>query len=250
MTEPLLVEIEAFGSACATGVPPGHRRAPRRRGGPRPRRHRSTRPAAAARRSRSRRDRRTLAAWSPTTASLADDVEIGPFCVVGMDGDGRRRSHRPGRDRLRSHVVVYRGTRLGGGFHAGHHVLVREAHHHRRPASRSAAGTIVEHHVTLGDGVRLHSRLLRPRALGARGGRVARTRRDAHERPLPESPRHEGQPRGGAPSRREAVLGAGVVVLPGVTIGRGALVGAGRGGRPRRPARCHRRRQPGEGPVR
>lgn len=164
------------------------------------------------------------------TAVVADDVvrpeelEIGPFCVVGRDGAGAA-VQLSERTVLRSHVVLYRGSRFGAGFHAGHHALVREDTSVGESVSVGSA-TIVEHHVTLGDGVRLHSRcfvpehsVLEPGAWLGPGVILTNAR-------YPNRPDTKERLEG-VLIEEGAVVGAGAVVLPGVVIGRGALVGAG-----------------------
>lgn len=164
------------------------------------------------------------------TSLVADDIhldhgfEVGPFCVLGLDGEGE--ALRIGRQaHLRSHVVIYRGTSIGSGFHAAHHVLVRE-HTIVGDDVSVGTGTVVEHHVTLGDGVRLHSRCFVPEHSVLEAGAwlgpgVTLTNARYPNRPDTKATLE------GVLVEEGAVLGACSVVLPGVTIGRGALVGAG-----------------------
>ena len=46
---------------------------------------------------------------------------------------------------------------------------------------------------------------------------------------------------------RNVWIGGGVLILPGVTVGDDAIIGAGRGGDPRRGAGGHGGREPGAG---
>jgi acetyltransferase-like isoleucine patch superfamily enzyme len=168
------------------------------------------------------------------TALVLDDVELGEgtvvdaFCILGQSardpldepalviGEG---SH------IRSHTVIYVGSRIGRGFQTGHQVLMREAN---VLGSNVSIGThsVVEHHVRIGDGARLHSNVFVPEfsvledeawlgpnvvLTNARYPRSARTKERLE----------------GAVIGEGARIGANATLLPGVRIGRGALVGAG-----------------------
>jgi acetyltransferase-like isoleucine patch superfamily enzyme len=154
-----------------------------------------------------------------------EGVDVGPFCVVGIDGrSDRPLTVEPGA-RLRSHVVLYRGTAIGRDFHAAHHVLVREE---TRIGARVSlgTGTIVEHHVVLGDGVRLHSRCFVPEFSviedGAWLGPGVTVTNARFPNRADTKDNLEGVTVGAG-----AVVGAGVVLLPGVRLGEGCLIGAG-----------------------
>jgi acetyltransferase-like isoleucine patch superfamily enzyme len=164
------------------------------------------------------------------TSVVAEDVDledaaIGPFCVVGLDGpQDRPLTVGPGA-RLRSHVVLYRGSVIGRDLHAAHHVLVREETQIGERVSLGT-GTIVEHHVVLGDGVRLHSRCFVPEFSVVEAGAwlgPGVTVTNARFPNRPDTKEHlEGVRIGPG-----AVVGAGVVLLPGVRLGRECLIGAG-----------------------
>lgn len=156
--------------------------------------------------------------------AMDDSVDVGPFCVLGLDG--RAGPLRIGPDGMvRSHVVMYRGTVVGARFHAAHHVLVRELTVVGDDVS-IGSGSVVEHHVTIGDGVRLHSACFVPEHSVLEAGvwlgpGVILTNARYPNRPETKSEL------AGVLVEEEAVLGAGSLVLPGLTIGRGAQVGAG-----------------------
>lgn len=166
------------------------------------------------------------------TALVADDVdtsdaaEIGPFAILGLDPAAEAAPLRLGAGALvRSHAVLYRGTVVGTGFHASHGALVRELTTIGDDVS-IGSHTIVEHHVTIGDGVRLHSNcfvpehsVLHPGCWLGPGVIVTNAR-------YPNRPDTKANLEG-VTIGRDAVIGAGAVLLPGVQIGDGALVGAG-----------------------
>ncbi len=189
-----------------------------------------------------------IVASSPTTARWARAPTIGPFCVLGIDGpDGAARSRSAAR--LRSHVVLYRGTTIGDRRSTPATACSSASTRPSATSCRSASTPSSSTTSRIGDGVRLHSRCFVPE----------------------HSVLEEG-----------AWLGPGVIVtnarypnrpdtkddLEGVTVGAGAVVGAGRvllPGCPARraaawsapapwssatsPAGRDRRRQPGAGGV-
>jgi acetyltransferase-like isoleucine patch superfamily enzyme len=168
------------------------------------------------------------------TALILDGVELGegsvvdPFCILGQAP--RDRLSDPvlqigAGAHIRSHTVIYQGSRIGWGLQTGHQVSMREAN---VLGSNVSIGTnsVVEHHVRMGDGVRLHSNVFVPEfsvleddawlgpnvvLTNARYPRSARTKE-----------RLEGAVIGAG-----AKIGANATLLPGVRIGAGALVGAG-----------------------
>lgn len=155
---------------------------------------------------------------------LGAGTQIGPFTLVGVDGDGPAVVLGEGTN-LRSHTVVYRGVRAGAGLATGHGTLIREG---TVLGDRVSIGShsVLEHHVTVGDGVRIHSSCFVPEftvledgAWLGPGVRITNAR-------YPNRPDTKANLEGVTVARGAAV-GAGAVLLPGVRIGEGALVGAG-----------------------
>jgi acetyltransferase-like isoleucine patch superfamily enzyme len=126
---------------------------------------------------------------------------------------------------VRSHAVIYAGNDIGDDFHLGHGALVREDN---RIGSRVSIGThtIIEHHVNIGNGVRIHSNAFIPEYSVLEedcwiGPCVVMTNA---RYPLARNAKASLK---GPTIRRGARVGAGAVLLPGVEIGERALVGAG-----------------------
>ena len=166
-----------------------------------------------------------------TAALVADDTvapraTFGPFSVVGIDGPGIAEPTRFGADAMvRSHVVVYRGVVAGDRLHLGHGALVRE---HTRIGHDVSLGshTVVEHHVTIGDGVRLHTGVFVPEHSILEQGAWLGPGVTVTNARYPNRP--DTKERLEAVSiERDAVIGAGAVLLPGITVGARAIVGAG-----------------------
>jgi acetyltransferase-like isoleucine patch superfamily enzyme len=160
---------------------------------------------------------------------LGDGSIVGPFCILG---EGHRPDRpatgalRIGRDaRVRSHTVLYRGSVIGDRFQTGHGVLVREEVEAGDDVS-IGSHSVVEHHVVIADGVRLHSNVFVPEFSRLEvscwiGPNVVLTNA--------RYPRSHGvkEALAGPTIGAGAKVGANATLLPGVTIGRDALVGAG-----------------------
>lgn len=159
-----------------------------------------------------------------TDASIGNGSTIGPFCIVGMDGEGsslQLGDHAT----IRSHTVIYRGVVAGARLQTGHGALIREGSLLGTEVS-VGSHSIVEHHVRLGNRVRLHSGCFVPELSvleeGAWLGPGVIVTNDRYPN-RPDAKEHlEGVHIGAG-----AHVGAGAVLLPGISIGSDALVGAG-----------------------
>ncbi len=164
-----------------------------------------------------------------SNVTLPPDAQIDDFVVLGKPPQGKK----PGELALtlgagcviRSHTVIYAGNSIGAHFQTGHGALVREENIIGDDVSIGTQ-SVVEHHVTIGNGVRLHTRVFVPEfsVLGDNcwlgpGVMVTNAR----------YPRSEGVKDRliGAHIEAGAIIGANAVLLPGVRIGARALVGAG-----------------------
>jgi acetyltransferase-like isoleucine patch superfamily enzyme len=129
------------------------------------------------------------------------------------------------RARLRSGTVIYEGSTIGSGFETGHNVVVREEN---RIGNDVAiwSNTIVDYGCVIGDRVKIHSNcyIAQFTELGddvflAPGVTIANDLFPGR----PESAMAMAGPR----IEPGAQIGVNVTILPYVTIGRGAIVGAG-----------------------
>jgi len=154
---------------------------------------------------------------------------LGPFVVLGHPSQDDPTGEGPtliGVDAIiRSHTVIYAGNRIGSGFRSGHGALVREANDIGDDVS-IGSGTIVEHHVRIGNGVRLHSNVFVPEFSVLEDGCWLGPNVVVTNAKYPRSPRVKDE-LAGAHIERGAKIGANATLLPGVRIGRDALVGAG-----------------------
>ena len=160
---------------------------------------------------------------------LGEGISLGDFVIVGEPPRG----YEPGELKtiigagsvIRSHTVIYAGNVIGEGFQTGHSIIVREENEIGQNVS-IGSHSVVEHHVKIGNGVRVHSNTFIPEFSVLEdecwiGPCVVFTNaRYPLSRGVKERLR-------GPLVQKGAKIGAGAVLLPGVTIGRNALVGAG-----------------------
>ena len=160
-------------------------------------------------------------------AEIGEGAEIGDFVVLGRDAfDPSRLPLRIGVNaRIRSHTVIYAGTTIGDRFQSGHGVMIREAN---EIGSDVSVGThsIVEHHVVIGNGARIHSNAFIPEFSVLEDGAWIGPSVTLTNARYPLSRDAKTTLRGPI-VRSGAKIGANATLLPGVVIGRDALVGAG-----------------------
>ena len=151
-------------------------------------------------------------------------ADVGTFVIIGADGDGSP-VHIGERATIRSHTVIYRGVRVGDALSTGHGALIREG---TVVGDRVSIGShsVLEHHVTIGDRVRIHSDCFIPEfTVVEEGAWIGPGVRITNAR-YPNRPDTKSNLEG-VTIARDAVIGAAVVLLPGIRVGSGATVGAG-----------------------
>lgn len=160
-------------------------------------------------------------------AEIGDGTVIDDFVVLGRQPlDTALQPLRIGIDaNIRSHTVIYAGTTIGDRFQTGHGVMIREEN---EIGSDVSVGThsIVEHHVVIGDGARIHSNAFIPEFSVIEDGAWIGPSVTFTNARYPLSPHAKANLRGPI-VRSGAKIGANATLLPGVVIGRDALVGAG-----------------------
>jgi acetyltransferase-like isoleucine patch superfamily enzyme len=158
---------------------------------------------------------------------LGDNVTIEDFCVIGVPFRAYQGEQTVIGDHavIRSHTVIYAGNRIGQRFQSGHKANLRELNTLGDDVSIGTL-TVVEHHVRMGHGVRIHSQAFIPEftILDDRcwiGPNVVLTNAK-----FPQHPNAKAQLQ--APHiESQARIGANSTLLPGVCIGHHSLVGAG-----------------------
>ena len=157
------------------------------------------------------------------------DHEVGDFCLVGVVPRGHEEGDlvtRFGAGALiRSHTVIYAGNVIGRNFQTGHGVSVREENEIGDDVS-IGTHSIVEHHVKIASRVRIHSCVFVPEYSVLEEGCWLGPNVVLTNAKYPLS-RDVKKSLKGPWIKAGAKIGANSTILPGVTIGRGALVGAG-----------------------
>ena len=154
---------------------------------------------------------------------IGDNVTIEEFCVIGRPTP--RAGGSPlviGDDSLiRSHSVFYEGSTFGSGLHTGHHVTVRE----KTVAGKDLQiGTLSDFQgfLQIGDHCRTHSNV----HLG-QGSKIGNFVWIFPYVVLTNDPHPPSDLCLGVEIEDYAIIATMSVVLPGLRIGRGAMVGAG-----------------------
>lgn len=159
---------------------------------------------------------------------LGEGALLEASCIVGKPprgkGPGELKTVLGDDAVIRPFTTIYAGTRIGHNFQTGQGVSIREDN---IIGDNVSVGTnsAIEIGNRIGDNVRIHSNcFLEMVTLEDNvivGPNVVFT-----DDPHPPCPRYE-ECLGGATVKEGAKIGANSTILPGVVIGRGALVGAG-----------------------
>ena len=161
--------------------------------------------------------------------ALGEQSLVEDYCLIGVPPQGAKEGDLATvigeRAHLRSHTVIYAGNRIGKRFCTGNKVNIRESNSIGDDVSIGTL-SVVEHHVCIGNGVRLHSQVFVPEYSILEddvwlGPNVVLTNaRYPRSLGVKESLK-------GPLLKRGAKIGANATILPGVVIGENALVGAG-----------------------
>lgn len=158
---------------------------------------------------------------------LGKSVVVEDYCIIGVPFAGQAGEETIiGDDSIiRSHTVIYAGNRIGKRFRTGNKANIRELNTIGDDVSIGTL-SVVEHHVIIENGVRIHTQAFVPEFSILKeacwiGPNVVLTNAK-----YPATPDAKSNLRGPViePGAR---IGANSTVLPGVRVGRGALVGAG-----------------------
>jgi len=158
---------------------------------------------------------------------LGKGYEIGSYALIGLPASADQSimtiiGHSAV---IRSHTVIYPGNRIGDNFKTGHNVLIRENNIIGNDVSIGTS-TVVEHHVHIGDGVRIHSQAFIPEFTILEEGCWIGPNVVFTNARFPNRPDTKANLQG-VTVGKGAVIGANVTILPGIKIGAGALIGAG-----------------------
>ena len=161
--------------------------------------------------------------------TLGSGASVEDFCILGT----LPRGAVPGSLQttigeqavIRSHTVIYAGNVIGRNFQTGNKVNIRESN---RIGDDVSIGTlsVVEHHVDIGNHVRIHTQVFVPEFSVLEDGCWLGPHVVLTNARYPLSPDAKKTLQGPV-IKRGAKIGANCTLLPGVVIGEHALVGAG-----------------------
>jgi acyl-[acyl carrier protein]--UDP-N-acetylglucosamine O-acyltransferase len=159
---------------------------------------------------------------------LGDHSVVGPHCILGEPAMGFYRDETYQSQTLsigayaliRSHSVLYADSSIGEYFESGHRVTIREQ---SKVGCHVRMGTVtdVQGYCTIGDYVRLHSNV----HVGQRS-RIGNFVWVFPYTALTNDPQPPSDTLRGVVIEDFAVIATMVVILPGIHVGRDALVGA------------------------
>ena len=160
---------------------------------------------------------------------LGANTVIEDFCVIGAVPrkrvEGELETFIGHSAVIRSHTVIYAGNRIGSSFQTGNKVNIREEN---EIGDNVSIGTlsVLEHHVKIADNVRIHTQAFIPEFTVLEedvwvGPNVVITNA---KYPLSRGVKESLK---GPTIKKGAKIGANATLLPGITVGLNALVGAG-----------------------
>jgi len=126
---------------------------------------------------------------------------------------------------IRSHTIIYSGNRIGNNFQTGNKANIREFN---EIGNNVSIGTlsVVEHHIKIGNSVRIHTQVFIPEFTILEDGCWLGPNVVITNAKYPKSPNAKKELKG-AYIKKQAIIGANSTLLPGITIGEQAFIGAG-----------------------
>ena len=164
-----------------------------------------------------------------TNVKIGKNAEIGDFVVIGKPDkdkkDGEVKTVIGDNAVIRSHTVIYAGNKIGDNFQTGHHTNIRADNEIENNVSIGTM-SVVEHNTKIKEGVRIHSQAFIPEFSVLEknvwiGPNVVLTNAQ-----YPASKKAKKKLMC-VLIKENAKVGANVTILPGVIIGKNALIGAG-----------------------
>ncbi len=160
---------------------------------------------------------------------LGTGAVIEDYCIVGVpprgNEDGNLKTIIEKGAHIRSHSVIYAGNKIGKNFQTGNKVNIRELN---SIGDNVSIGTlsVVEHHVEIGNNVRIHSQVFIPEYSILEENTWIGPNAVLTNAKYPMAPGVKDNLEGPV-IKTGAILSANVTILPGIVIGENALVGAG-----------------------
>ena len=159
--------------------------------------------------------------------TIGEDVIIEDYCVIGQPFRGMHCEQTVIGDGsiIRAGTYIYAGNQIGKNFQTGNKANIRELNIIGDDVSIGTL-SVVEHHVSIGNGVRIHTQVFIPEytVLDKNcwlGPNVVLTNARFPKHPTVKDNLN------GVHIKQNAKIGANTTLLPGITIGRDSLIGAG-----------------------
>jgi len=162
----------------------------------------------------------------PSNVRLGENHEIGSNVLLGENPNNKLSELVIGNNAVvRSHSVIYGSSSIGNNFSSGHHVLIRE---HTSIGNDVSIGSFsnIEHHVIINDNVRIHSNVFVPEHTILEKGCWIGPNVVFTNALFPNAEKTK-ENLSGCIIQENARVGANSTILPGISIGKNSLVGAG-----------------------
>ncbi|PKA04264.1 transferase [Leptospira ellisii] len=158
---------------------------------------------------------------------LGKNVIVEDYCIIGSPFQGYSGEETLIGDNsiIRSHTVIYAGNKIGKGFQTGNKVNIRERNTIGNDVS-IGTHSVIEHNIIIEDSVRIHSQVFIPEYCIIKRNAWLGPNSVLTNAKYPRSPGVK-QSLTGVVVEENAKIGANVTILPGVTIGKNSLIGAG-----------------------
>ena len=158
---------------------------------------------------------------------LGENCIVEDFCILGCPFKGFENESTIIGDNaiIRSHTVIYAGNKIGNNFSSGNKANIRELN---IIGNNVSIGTlsIIEHRIVIEDDVRLHSGIFVPEFSILKKGCWLGPGVSLTNARYPHSPNVKNELKGPIICEN-AKIGANTTILPGVSIGKDSLIGAG-----------------------
>ncbi|EMO53548.1 DapH/DapD/GlmU-related protein [Leptospira noguchii] len=158
---------------------------------------------------------------------LGENIIIEDYCIIGspFKGYSGETTYIGDDSIIRSHTVIYAGNKIGKGFQTGNKANIRELNTIGNDVS-VGTHSILEHHILIEDGVRIHSQVFVPEFCIIKKNAWLGPNCVLTNAKYPRSPNVK-KFLVGVTIQENAKIGANCTVLPGISVGKNSLVGAG-----------------------
>lgn len=158
---------------------------------------------------------------------LGKNVRIEDHCVIGLPFKGMKAEQTIIGDNslIRAGTYIYSGTITGANFQTGNKANIRELNTIGENVSIGTL-TVIEHHVIIGNDVRIHSQAFVPEHTILEAGSWLGPNVVITNAKYPKHPSAK-ETLAGVHVMQNAKIGANATLLPGITVGKNVLIGAG-----------------------